>query len=265
MAGSPTSPTSPTSPNPAASPPPPAPSASAPPRAERPEPSAPEPAAPEPGGSAPGGSARWDGLVEVTSPAELRRLVGEPKPTAVTKTRPALHALDRQWLAHAPLCLVATSAADGSCDVSPKGDPPGSTLVLDDRTIVLPERPGNRRADGFHNILSNPHIGLIYLIPGRGDTLRINGRARLVSEAPFFDRLVVRGHRPSLAVLIEIDEVFHHCSKAFLRSHAWDPESWQPDALPSRPRIAKALERPDDSLAELEEYYGPAYAQHLYD
>lgn len=243
MAGSPTSPTSPTP-------------------ASRPE------SASIPDGGRPGPAETTtspDGWVEVTSTEELRRLVGEPKPTAVTKTRSALHELDRQWLAHSPLCLVATSAADGSCDVSPKGDPPGATLVLDERTIVLPERPGNRRADGFHNILSNPQVGLIFLLPGREDTLRINGRARLVSDAPFFDRLVVKGHRPALALLVEIDEVFHHCSKAFLRSRTWDPTSWLPDALPPRARIAKAVERRDEPLEELEEYYGPRYADHLYD
>jgi PPOX class probable FMN-dependent enzyme len=201
---------------------------------------------------------------EVTSEAELRALLGEPQPWVAHKERPRLHDLDRQWLAASPFCLVATSAADGTCDVSPKGDPPGFTLVLDDTTIVLPERPGNRRADGFRNILSNPHVGLIFFVPGRGDTLRINGRGRLIRDAPFFDQLTVRGHRPALALLVEIDEVFHHCSKAFLRSKLWEPASWHPDAVPSRPRIAKVLDRPNDSLADLEQYYGPAYAEKLY-
>ncbi|QUH02979.1 pyridoxamine 5'-phosphate oxidase family protein [Saccharopolyspora erythraea] len=203
-------------------------------------------------------------FVEINSEAELRELVGAPLQRAVDKTRPALHELDRQWLAQSPFCLIATSGADGSCDVSPKGDPAGFTAVLDDRTIAIPDRKGNRRVDGFRNVLANPHVGLIYLLPGRGDTLRINGRARLLRDAPFFDRMAVRGVRPSVALLVEIDEVFHHCSKAFLRSGLWNQETWNGESVPSRARIAKALDTPEASLEELERYYGPDYAKNLY-
>ena len=204
------------------------------------------------------------GSTEITSYADLRALLGEPTARAAGKERDRLNDLDRQWLAASPMCLVATSAPDGSCDVSPKGDPPGFTLVLDDTTIVLPERPGNRRVDGFRNVLDNPHVGLIYLVPGRGDTLRVNGRARLLSDAPFFDALVVKGHRPDLALLVEVEQVFSHCSKAFLRSQLWQPQSWSPDGLPSPAQIAY---RPggEQSLAELEQFYGPEYATRLYE
>jgi len=205
-----------------------------------------------------------DRFVEVTTPEQLRELLPPPLKRVAEKSRPALHPLDRDWLAASPMVLIATSAADGTCDVSPKGDPAGFTHVLDDRRIVIPERPGNRRADGFHNILSNPHVGLIFLIPGRADTLRINGRARIVRDAPFFDQLIVRGHRPQLALVVDIEEVFYHCAKAFLRSKLWDSSTWTPDAVASRARIAKALERPADELAELERYYGPEYAEHMY-
>jgi PPOX class probable FMN-dependent enzyme len=203
-------------------------------------------------------------VVEITTADELADLVGQPVRRVAEKMRPTLHPLDVAWLAESPFCLMATSAADGTCDVSPKGDPPGFTLVLDDTTIVLPDRPGNRRVDGFRNVLSNPHVGLIYLVPGRGDTLRVNGRARLLRDAPFFDRMTVQGHRPTLAMLVDVEEVCYHCSKAFLRSGLWQTESWHPDAVPSRPRISKTLERPDDSMAELERYYGPAYGTKLY-
>lgn len=198
-------------------------------------------------------------MEEITGEAELREILGEPTARDAGKVRRELDALDRAWLAAAPFLLMATSAADGSCDVSPKGDPAGFTLVLDERTIAVPERPGNRRADGFRNILSNPHVGLIFLIPGRGDTLRINGRARLLRDADFFDRMKVKGHRPPLALLVDIDEVFSHCSKAFLRSALWKPEEWAPDAAPSRARIAHGQERKGQDLAELEAYYGPGY------
>jgi uncharacterized protein len=205
------------------------------------------------------------GWAEITEVDELTALLGNPVARVRDKVRSRLHDLDRAWLAASPFVLLATSAADGSCDVSPKGDPAGFTLVLDDTTIAIPERPGNRRVDGWRNVLSNPHVGLIYLVPGRGDTLRINGRARLVREAPFLDQMVVRGHRPLLALVVEIEEVFGHCSKAFLRSQLWDPQTWGlADQLPSRAAIARALERPEATLAELEAYYGPAYAEGLY-
>jgi PPOX class probable FMN-dependent enzyme len=201
---------------------------------------------------------------EITSEAELRELLGEPLPRVATKERPALDELDRRFLAASPFCLVATSDGDGRCDVSPKGDPPGFTVVLDDRTIALPERAGNRRADGYRNILANPHVGLVYLVPGRGDTLRINGRARLVREPALLDRMVEHGHRPLLALLVDVEEVFFHCAKAFLRSRLWEPATWNPDVVPSRARIAQRQERAGESLADLERYYGEAYTAGLY-
>ncbi|MFE0376835.1 pyridoxamine 5'-phosphate oxidase family protein [Streptomyces inhibens] len=204
------------------------------------------------------------GIEEIASEAELRELIGEPTSHAANKTRHRLQELDRQWLARSPFCLIATADAQGRCDVSPKGDPAGFTHVLDDTTLVIPDRPGNKRLDGLLNILGNPHVGLNYVLPGRGDTLRINGRARVLRDAPFFDELIVKGNRPRLALLVEVEEVFYHCSKAFLRSDLWKPETWQPEALPSRARIVKSLEAQDRSLEELEEHYGPGYAERLY-
>lgn len=202
--------------------------------------------------------------VEVTSEAELRALLGEPTPSAANKDRTRLAPVDLQWLAASPFCLIATAAADGTCDVSPKGDPAGFTVVLDDVTIAIPERPGNRRGDGFRNILGNPHVGLIYLVPGRTDTLRINGRARLVREAPWFDRMVVKGHRPTLAVVVEIEQLFYHCAKAFLRAGLWSPETWRPTELASRAEIVKAVQHTEATIEELERYYGPDYVKQLY-
>ncbi|MEV5208267.1 pyridoxamine 5'-phosphate oxidase family protein [Micromonospora sp. NPDC053740] len=202
--------------------------------------------------------------VEITSHEELRELLGVPHARAANKERTRLHERDREWLGASPFCLMATAGADGSCDVSPKGDPAGFALVLDDATIALPERPGNKRADGYRNILDNPHVGLLFLIPGRTDTLRINGRARLVSNAPWFDDMVVKGHRPVLAVVVEIEQIFYHCAKAFLRSALWRPETWQPDVLPSRARLIKEVEALPESLEDLERYYGPEYATKIY-
>lgn len=205
------------------------------------------------------------GLSEITTEAQLREVIGEPLQRVLDKDRPALADVDRDWLAASPFCLVATSDAHGRCDVSPKGDPAGRLVhVIDDTTIAIPERPGNRRADGYRNILSNPHVGLLFVIPGRGDTLRVNGRARLVREAPFLDALAVKGRRPVMAMVVDIDTVFHHCAKAFMRSRLWDPATWSPESVESRPQIARKLERPEDSLEELERYYGPGYAKGLY-
>ncbi len=205
-----------------------------------------------------------DEFKTVESADELREILGPVSERARTKVRPELHEFDRQWLAASPFCLMASSDADGACDLSPKGDPPGFTIVLDSRTIAIPERPGNRRADSFHNILQNGQVGLLFFIPGRGDTLRINGRASLLRDAPFFDQLVVNGHRPALALLVQIEEVFFHCSKAFLRSGLWESESWNPDAVPSRPCIARIVENKNATMEELEVYYGEQYRKGLY-
>jgi uncharacterized protein len=202
---------------------------------------------------------------EITSIAELEGLVGAPLPPAAEKVRPSLDPIDRMWLAHSPLCLIGTSDADGRGDVSPKGDPVGRLAhVIDDHTLAIPERPGNKRVDGYRNVIVNPNVGLIFLVPGRNDTLRVNGRARLLRDAPYFDAMVVKGHRPILALEVAIEEVFYHCAKAFLRSKLWQPETWDHAALPSTARISKALVRKDTPLEELEEYYGPAYAAQLY-
>lgn len=202
--------------------------------------------------------------VEVTTYAQLRELHGEPLARVRDKARTTLNDIHRAWIAQSPFCVIATAASDGTCDASPKGDPPGFARVVDDTTVAVPDRPGNKRIDGFRNVLANPHVGLLFVVPGRGDTLRVNGRARLLSDAPYFDDMVVRGHRPRLAVEVSVEEVYFHCAKAFMRSRLWEPESWTPESVPSRPQIAKRLERPDDPIEELERYYGDQYARRLY-
>ena len=204
------------------------------------------------------------GYVPVSSEAELRDLLGEPAARSVTKERPRLHQRDREWLAASPFCLIATADAGGRCDVSPKGDPPGFTYIIDDRTIAIPDRPGNRRADGFRNVLANPYAGTIYLVPGRTETLRINGRARLLRDAPFLDEMVVKGNRPRLALVIDIETIFFHCAKAFMRSKMWRPETWHPDVLPPHATIVKEVQDTPETLAELERHYGPSYEDLLY-
>lgn len=202
---------------------------------------------------------------EVTDPVKLREIVGEVMPQAATKERAKLHERDREWLAASPYCVLATADAEGNCDASPKGDPAGKLVhVLDDSTLAIPERKGNHRVDGYHNVLANPHVGVLSLIPGRRETLRINGRARVVSDAPFFEDMVVKGHKPVLALVIEIDTIYFHCGKASMRSGIWKPETWAPDALPQHAQLVKETQVVEATLEELVDKYGPKYEAGLY-
>lgn len=169
----------------------------------------------------------------VGSVEELEALVGRPIPAIAGKVRPSLDGTDREAIARSSLVFIATSDAAGRLDVSPKGDPGSVALVLDDQTLVIPERPGNRRADGFRNILENPRVGLLFVEPGRSETLRVAGRARIAVDEPFFDELIVRGHRPVVALVVDVEEVFLHCAKAFVRSQAWKPDRWTEETLPA--------------------------------
>jgi hypothetical protein len=206
---------------------------------------------------------------EISSENELREVIG-PFPArqrAGTKVRPDLHESQVEWLRASPFCVIATSDAAGNCDASPKGDPAGQLIhVLDSSTVAIAERPGNKRADGYLNILANPHVGILSLIPGRQDTLRINGRARLVRDAPFFADLEVRGQRPILAMVVDIDQVFFHCAKSFMRSRLWQPSSWpEPGVLPSVAALCKLVQDTPESLEELEAHYCPErYTRLLY-
>lgn len=202
----------------------------------------------------------------IESVEELETLLGVPNERAANKGRSVLLDVDRAWLEASPFCVLSTSNAEGQCDSSPKGDLAGKLVhIIDETTIALAERPGNRRADGYRNVLSNPHVGLLFMIPGRGDTLRVNGRGRLVTDAPYFDAMVVKGHRPILALEVSVEEVFFHCAKAFLRSGLWDPESWTgAERVPRRSVIAKEYEGAEASIEELDAYYGDAYTKGLY-
>ena len=162
----------------------------------------------------------------VTDEKDLRALLGTPSEVALKKQIAALDAHCRALIAHAPFMLVASAGADGRCDVSPKGDPAGFVRVLDDTHLVIPDRPGNKRLDGMRNILANPHVGLLFLVPARGETLRVNGRACITRDTDLLATLAVDGKVPSLAIGVEVEEVFLHCAKAFKRSGLWEPSRW---------------------------------------
>lgn len=182
------------------------------------------------------------GIAAVHSDAELRELVKEPHPVIAGKSIDRVDEQSRLFLAASPFFLLATTSSDGSLDVSPRGDPAGGVLVEDEgRTLVFADRPGNRRLDSLRNILRHPQVGMLFMVPGVNDTLRVNGTATIVRQAPYFDRLEVEGKRPDLAISVRIDELFLHCAKAFLRSSLWDPAGW-PDreSVPGAGRIAKS-------------------------
>jgi PPOX class probable FMN-dependent enzyme len=197
--------------------------------------------------------------------ATLRALLGTPSETVRRKQLSTLDVHARAFLERSPFCLLATSARDGSCDVSPRGDEPGFVAILGDDRIALPDRPGNKRLDNFRNILENGSVGLLFIVPGMEETLRVNGRARLVQDAPWFDQLEARGKKPLVAVLVEIDEVFFHCPKAFKRSQLWDSATW-PDRseLPTLGRILKDQVGLEQTVAEVDRELEASYVRSLY-
>jgi len=170
----------------------------------------------------------------LSSEEELRAFIGEPLPMVCAKVRSELNELTRQWVERSPFLCLATSDERGHCDVSPRGDPAGFVKVVDDRTLLIPERPGNRIVDSLRNILRNPQVGLLFLIPGVTDTFRVNGRARLTTDTEWMAQCEVEGKLPKLGIWVEIEEAYTQCSKAFLRSHLWDPSTFQDrSSLPS--------------------------------
>jgi PPOX class probable FMN-dependent enzyme len=170
----------------------------------------------------------------IDAESDLRGLIGEPTDLVRSKIADRLNDLTRRFVERSPFLCLATSAADGSCDVSPKGDPAGFVRILDEKTLLLPDRPGNRLADSLRNILQNPHVALLFVIPGVTDTFRVNGRAEIVTDAELLEQCAVEGKTPKLALRIDIDEAYTHCSKAFLRSNLWDPDGYvDRDELPT--------------------------------
>ncbi|MEZ0230560.1 MAG: pyridoxamine 5'-phosphate oxidase family protein [Planctomycetota bacterium] len=169
-------------------------------------------------------------------------MLGAPSPIVCAKVSARLNPLTRPFIERAPFVCLATSGPDGTCDVSPRGDPAGFVRILDDATLLLPERPGNRLADSLRNILHNPRVGMLFVIPGVGESFRVNGRATLTTDAELLAPSAVEGKAPRLGVLVDIEEAYTQCSKAFLRSRLWDPSLFIDHArLPSNGEIHALL------------------------
>ena len=157
---------------------------------------------------------------------------------AVQKFQISLGVHSREFIARSPFVCIGTQDLAGRADVSPRGDPPGFVRILDDKTLAIPDRPGNNRLDSLSNIVANPNVGLLFVIPGFDDTLRVNGTAKLTTDPTLLETMVVNNRRPTLAIVVEVREVFMHCAKAFRRSHLWDPAHHQDrKAMPSLIKI----------------------------
>lgn len=173
-------------------------------------------------------------ILEVLSTqAAIEKVIGKPSSKVMAKVLDSLDDICRAFIARSPFVVVASSDAAGNLDVSPKGDPAGFVYVLDDRTIAIPERPGNRRADTFRNVLQNPKVALIFVVPGKGETLRISGNARIVRDAWLRERMKVEDRVPELALVVTVEEAFIHCTKCMVRSRMWKPETWNSEGLAS--------------------------------
>jgi PPOX class probable FMN-dependent enzyme len=158
----------------------------------------------------------------------LRRIVSAPLKGLELKNQSAISDEAREYIERSPFLVLATCDAQGRLDASPKGDAPGFCLVEDERTLVIPDRPGNKLVYGLQNILANPRVGVLFMLPGTPETVRINGTAALTADPELLARLAARGKPAVLAIRVHVEECFHHCAKAFIRSNLWKPESWSP-------------------------------------
>jgi PPOX class probable FMN-dependent enzyme len=201
----------------------------------------------------------------VTSADALRAVVGQPNKRAVAKVVRALDAHARRFIAHSPFVFVASAGADGTIDISPKGDPPGFVKVLDDRTLAVPDRPGNRRIDTFHNVLANPRVGLIFVIPGDTFTLRVSGTAVIVRDLELREALAANGKLPDHALVVGVSRVLSHCPKCMIRSGLWKADAW-PDTggLPSFAEVMVAHGKLAQTVEEMQAIIDAGNRERLY-
>jgi PPOX class probable FMN-dependent enzyme len=201
-------------------------------------------------------------LRPVTAESELREAIGTPAEAATAKIADRLNDLTRQFIERSPFVCVATGRPDGGLDVSPRGDPAGFVRILDERTLLMPDRPGNRIADTLTNLLADPRIALLFLIPGVGDTFRVNGRAVIVDDPELLEPSTVEGKVPSLGVLISVEEAYTQCSKALIRSDLWNQERHiDRSELPSSGKILRSLTNPDFDAEEYDRDRAKRYAR----
>lgn len=201
----------------------------------------------------------------ITSEAELRAVIGAPHDRAVAKVVTTIDDYSRRFIAASPFLVIGSAGKGGMIDVSPKGDPAGFVRVLDERTLAIPDRLGNGRLDTFRNILDNPNVGLIFLIPGVTYTLRVSGKAMIVRDPELRQSMAVKGKAPDHAIVVAVEHVLTHCTKCMVRSGLWQPERW-PD-LGEVPPFAETLAahaRLAETITELEAHLERAARETLY-
>jgi len=198
----------------------------------------------------------------ITNDAELRAIIGSPNDVVVSKISDRLNELTRQFIERSPFVCVATKMPNGGIDVSPRGDPPGFVRILGERELLIPERPGNRIADTLTNLLADPSIGLIFLIPGVGDSFRVNGRAAITDDRELLAPSAVEGSVPKLGILVSVGEAYTQCSKALIRSDLWNPERHiDRSDLPSSGEILRSLNDPNFDAEEYDRARAERYAR----
>jgi hypothetical protein len=198
----------------------------------------------------------------ITDHDELREVVGRPAPLVASKIADRLNPLTRQFVERSPFVCVATAHPDGGLDLSPRGDPAGFVRILDDRTLLIPDRPGNRIADTLTNLVADPRIALLFLIPGVGDTFRVNGRASIVDDLELLEPSAIEGKAPRLGILVSIEECYTQCPKAFVRSDLWNPERYvDRSELPSSGAIMRAVADPELDPDEYDRERAERYAR----
>jgi uncharacterized protein len=198
----------------------------------------------------------------ITDEERLRELIGTPQPTVLLKLSDRLNSLTAQFIERSPFVCVATACPEGGLDVSPRGDPAGFVRILDERTLLMPDRPGNRIADTLTNLLKDARIGLLFLIPGVGDTFRVNGTAVIVDDPELLEPCAVEGKVPKLGVLIKIEEAYTQCSKALVRSELWNPSRHiDRSELPSSGAILRSLSSPGFDADEYDRERAARYAR----
>ncbi len=195
----------------------------------------------------------FDSRHVVTSVDQLRSLVEAPRRAQLTKVMSALDEHGRRWIERSPFVVISSVDATGRMDVSPKGDAPGFVRILDDRTLAVPDRPGNRRLDTMLNVLERPQVGLMFVVPGRGEVLRIAGRSQIVADPELLGTMEAGGRAPALALVVTIDEAMFHCGKSVIRSKLWSPEHWPNiDDLASYAECLIDQTTSDETLDEME-------------